>query len=50
MLNVVEFVSRVTRRLRQLRVTDSELALRGGSHGLGSDWEEWPWISGVLQP
>lgn len=33
MLNVVEFVSRVTQRLRQLRVTDSELALRGGPTG-----------------
>lgn len=53
MLNVVEFVSWVTPRLQQLRVTDSELALGGGSHGdhgLGFDWEEWPWISGMLQP
>lgn len=39
-LNVVEFVSWVTRRLRQLHVTDSKLAL-GESHG-GCEWEEWP--------
>lgn len=31
-LNVVEFVSWMTQRLRQFRVTDSKLAL-GGSHG-----------------